>query len=168
MGTQSGERGHRDMRILKAIVEKRVEEFLAACRKKGLKLTHQRLQIYRELASTSDHPDAIMIHRRVRKQMPTVSLDTVYRNLRLLEKRGLISLVGKSSDRLRFDAELYPHHHFACVSCGKIRDFQSQGFGPATSPDGAAALGTPLSIYLEVRGICKSCQSNAIASRRQG
>jgi Fur family peroxide stress response transcriptional regulator len=121
-------------------------------------MTHQRLEIYRELASSESHPDAIIIHKRVSRRIPTISLDTVYRNLRLLEKRGLISIVGKSRERLRFDADLGPHHHFTCVRCWKICDFRSDESRRLDCPEAAKAFGEPLSVHLEVRGICRSCQ----------
>jgi Fur family peroxide stress response transcriptional regulator len=147
------------MRIPKAVVQERMERFVKACRERRIKITHQRLEIYRELASTGKHPDAIMVYERVRKRMPTVSLDTVYRNLRQLERHGLISIVGMSHERLRFDANLEPHYHFTCVKCWKICDFQSGHRKRIAWPDGAEAFGQPLSLHLEVRGICKDCQS---------
>jgi Fur family peroxide stress response transcriptional regulator len=146
------------MRIPKAIVQKRMGKFLEACREQGVKITHQRLEIYRELASTEEHPDAIMLHRRIRKRMPTVSLDTVYRNLRLLESYGIISIVGMSHERLRFDANMEPHHHFSCIKCAKIIDFQSNRAERLAWPAEAEACGKPLSLRLEVRGVCGNCQ----------
>jgi Fur family peroxide stress response transcriptional regulator len=135
-----------------------MEKFVEACREKGVKMTHQRLEIYRELASTAEHPDATMLYRRIRKRMPTVSLDTVYRNLRLLESHGIISIVGMSHERLRFDANMEHHHHFHCVECAKIIDFQSDQPKRLAWPAEAEACGKPLAFRLEVRGVCKNCQ----------
>ena len=146
------------MRIPKAVVKRRVETFVEACRKQGLKITHQRLEIYRELASTGDHPDAIILHQRIQKRMPTVSLDTVYRNLRLFEFHDLISIVGMSHERLRFDANMDSHHHFVCMACSKIVDFTSDNTTSFAWADAAAALGEPVSLHLEVRGVCRDCQ----------
>ena len=146
------------MRNPTEIIQARTEHFLNACREQGVKITHQRLEIYRELASAGNHPDAVMVYKRVRKRIPTMSLDTVYRNLRLLEKIGLISIVGKSRERLRFDADLEPHHHFTCVKCWKICDFRSDDYKRLHWPEAAEAFGQPLSVHLKVRGICKNCQ----------
>lgn len=148
------------MRIPKTVVKNRLEHFIEACRSRGIKITHQRIEIYRELASTGEHPDAIMVHGRVRKRMPTVSLDTVYRNLRFLEKHGLISIVGMSHERIRFDANLEPHYHFTCVKCWKICDFPADCTKRLAWPDEAKAFGKPLSLHLEVRGVCKNCQTS--------
>jgi Fe2+ or Zn2+ uptake regulation protein len=80
--------------IDEAKTEARVAGFLAACREHGIKATHQRIEIVRELASTEDHPDAESIYERVQERIPTISLDTVYRTLRLLEDNDIISRVG--------------------------------------------------------------------------
>lgn len=135
-----------------------MEAFFEACREKGVKLTHQRIEIYRELASTEEHPDAITLHGRIRKHIPTISLDTVYRNLGLLEEHGLIAIVGMSHERLRFDANLDPHHHFSCLKCGMMRDFYSRQTLRPTWPEESRAFGEPVSLHLEVRGICTKCK----------
>ncbi|MCL5269205.1 MAG: transcriptional repressor [bacterium] len=151
------------MKIPRDIVEKRMAEFLEACQRKCLKLTHQRLEIYRELAVSEEHPAAETIHRRVRRRLPTISQDTVYRNLKLLAQEGLISIVGMSHERLRFDANMGMHHHFVCVHCGLIRDFYSSNSAVATMPKEAKTFGEPVSLRLEVKGVCHGCRT-----RRRG
>ncbi|MBP8129706.1 MAG: transcriptional repressor [Candidatus Hydrogenedentes bacterium] len=133
--------------------------FLRACRERGIKVTHQRIAIYRDLASTGAHPDAQMIFKRLRKKMPTLSLDTVYRNLRLLEACGIVHIVGTSHDRLRFDANLEPHHHFTCTECSQICDFELDGSRQLIWPEEAKVFGKPVSLHLDVRGICRKCQT---------
>lgn len=146
------------MRIPKSILKERMEKFLGACRAQGVKITPQRMEIFKELASTGEHPDALMLFQRIRKRMPMVSLDTVYRNLNLLESYGIVSIVGMSHERLRFDANMEPHHHFSCVKCAKMIDFQSDQVNRLPWPAEAEACGKPLSLRLEVRGMCKDCQ----------
>ena len=46
-------------------VVQRLERFKAAAKEAGVKLTHQRLEIFRELASSIEHPDAEMLLRSV-------------------------------------------------------------------------------------------------------
>ena len=66
------------MKIKKKEVEQRMKHFETICRDKGVKLTHQRIEIFREVAQTGDHPNADQVFQRVRKRMPTVSLYTLY------------------------------------------------------------------------------------------
>ncbi len=107
-------------------VARRLERFRATAREAGIKLTHQRLEVFRELASTEDHPDAETVFHGVRERVPTVSLDTVYRTLWLLEDLGLIVTLGPRRERARFDANLDSHHHFICENCGLVRDFEHE------------------------------------------
>ena len=108
-------------------VQRRLALWTAAVKASGVKLTHQRLEIFRELAANLDHPEVETVFRAVRVRVPTVSLDTVYRTLWLLHELGLITTLGPRRDGIRFDVNLERHHHFVCVRCGKVRDFVSFG-----------------------------------------
>ncbi len=139
-------------------VERRLEHLQAAARKAGVKLTHQRLEIFRALASREDHPDAEALHRAVRRRVPTVSLDTIYRTLWTLHDLGLVTTLGPQRDRVRFDANLERHHHFVCVRCGLVRDFQSEPLSNLTLPEEVTALGSVHDAHVEVRGTCQPCR----------
>jgi len=139
-------------------VEKRIHGFPEVCRRYGVKATHQRSEIYRELAGTKEHPDAETIYTRVRKRIPAISLDTVYRTLRLLEKKGLISRVGSLGERTRFDADTDRHHHFVCTECGFIGDIYNEEWNDVQAPSTVRTLGKVNSIHVEVRGLCNACQ----------
>lgn len=152
------------MDLPKNVVDARMAAFVEACRRKGLKVTHQRLEVYRATASTEDHPDADAVYRQVKRIIPTIALDTVYRNLRFLAANGLLDIVGPNQDRLRFDANLEQHHHFVCVQCKKIRDFTSPALAELAAPTEAAGLGDPLTVRLEVTGVCRECRDAAAGS----
>ncbi|MGD8414577.1 MAG: transcriptional repressor [Candidatus Latescibacterota bacterium] len=141
-------------------VEQRMARFEQICRDAGVRLTHQRLEIYREVAQTGDHPDAEMVYNRVRERMPTVSLDTVYRTLWLLNNHGLITTLGPSRERTQFDANLSHHHHFVCVRCRTTRDFYSEELDDLELPSSARAFGRIEATMVEVRGVCRECAGN--------
>jgi Fur family peroxide stress response transcriptional regulator len=138
-------------------VESRLENLKAACRKAGVKLTHQRLEIFRELAASLEHPSAEAVFRAVRKRMPTVSLDTVYRTLWMLSDLGLVATLGPRRESVRFDANLAPHHHYICVNCGLARDFESAEFNDLDIPEAAKQFGGVASVHVEIRGTCEQC-----------
>jgi Fur family peroxide stress response transcriptional regulator len=136
---------------------RRVAQFKATARAKGLKLTPQRLEIFREVASSLEHPDAENVYRAVHARMPTVSLDTVYRTLWMLSDIGLISTLGARRESVRWDANLRKHHHYVCVRCGLTRDFESGELHALRLPETVKVLGTVLSTHIEVRGVCRTC-----------
>jgi Fur family peroxide stress response transcriptional regulator len=110
------------------------------------------------MARTDEHPDAETIYARVRKRIPAISLDTVYRTLRLLEKKGLILRVGYLGEKTRFDANTDRHHHFVCTECGFMGDFYSKEWDGFRVPSDVMIMGTVNSIHVELRGLCKACQ----------
>lgn len=138
-------------------VEERMAHFETVCRREQIKLTHQRIEIFREVAQTGDHPDAEQVFQRVRKRLSTVSLDTVYRTLWLLNDLGLVTTLGSSRERTRFDANLNSHHHFVCAKCGCTRDFYSTELDHIQLPDSVDSLGKIVNTHVEVRGVCLDC-----------
>lgn len=138
-------------------IKKRMAHFERVCRDSGIKLTHQRMEIFREVAQTGDHPNAEKVYKDIRKRMPTVSLDTVYRTLWLLNDLGLITTLGTAREKTRFDANLSRHHHFVCVRCGLMRDFYSDELSELRLPESVKAFGHTQITQVEVRGVCLKC-----------
>jgi len=136
----------------------RMSSFENMCNRAGIRATHQRIEVYREVARTEEHPDAESVYKRVRRRIPTISLDTVYRTLRLLEDKGLISKVSYPGDRARFDANSDHHHHFICTRCGMVHDFYSEELDRFRPPGNVKAMGKVDSVHVELRGICANCR----------
>ena len=139
--------------------EQRLDHLKAVAKKAGVKLTHQRLEIFRELAATDEHPDADTVFRAVQQRMPTVSVDTVYRTLWMLHDLGLVTTLGPERNGVRFDANLDQHHHYVCVRCGLVRDFESAGLNAMRVPDAVKEFGSIADAHVEVRGVCTNCQA---------
>jgi|TARA_Y100000310_G_scaffold39192_2_gene36794 Fur family peroxide stress response transcriptional regulator len=90
------------------------------------RLTVQKLKILEYLRSVKTHPTAEIIYDAVKKQVPTITLATVYRNLNLLANKGKI-LRLEMGNEFHFDADIGRHQHCVCRKCGKIYDvFQKE------------------------------------------
>jgi Fur family transcriptional regulator, peroxide stress response regulator len=148
-------------------LKKRISKFTETCRKRGIKITPQRLVIYQIVSSTDHHPGPDEIYRIARKDFPTISLDTVYRTLWMLTELGLVSTVGTRRETLRFDANLDKHHHFSCVRCGLIRDFQNADLDALNIPLEALQFGRGENMQVEVRGVCADCIAKEKAYQEQ-
>lgn len=146
-------------------VERRREAFALMCREHGIVATHQRPEIYRELARTPEHPSAEAISKRVRARIPAITLDTVYRTLRLFESKGVISRVGFAEDRTRCDANTDRHHHFVCTERRLIGDFYSDALDRFPVPPEVSEVGSVDGVYVELRGRCRKCQRGAKGSQ---
>ncbi|KKQ80208.1 MAG: Ferric uptake regulator, Fur family [Parcubacteria group bacterium GW2011_GWC2_38_7] len=84
--------------------------------------TNQRQLIFEYLQRTLTHPTAEQIFQNMRKELPRISFGTVYRNLDILEKQGLISTVIYSKEHVRYHVGPMNHSHFVCNSCDKVEN----------------------------------------------
>lgn len=93
----------------------------------GLKATHPRMVVFRELIEAPDHPSAEMIHQRILPANPSISLGSVYRVLDALLDAGLIKGVSIRKGSKRYDSNLNPHGHIYCLKTDLIQDFYDEG-----------------------------------------
>ena len=145
------------MKVEATEIDRRVEYFKSKAREAGVKLTHQRLEIFREIASRRDHPDAESIYKAIHARVPGVSLDTVYRTLWILYDLNLIATYGQLRETVHFDPNPAPHHHYICVRCGIIRDLWTAEFDDFQLPPAAEAYGSVLAMRVELAGLCEGC-----------
>jgi len=145
--------------IIGAVMPDAVEESADLLRERmkdaGVRVTPQRLEIFRAVWGSQNHPAAEDVWKDVRTRAPGVSLDTVYRALRLFEDMNLVYRVNMDSRHARFDANMAEHHHFVCASCGIVSDIF-----PVTAvavPPEASLLGAVHRVRLEAKGVCHAC-----------
>lgn len=132
--------------------------FKTICHDAGVKCTQQRMKIYSELIQNPNHPDAETVYKKVRNQLANISLDTVYRTLWLFKDLGLITTIGPSRERTRFDPNLNPHHHFICTECGLILDFSSDQMDTLDIQESIKSIGKVGSLQVNIQGICRECE----------
>ena len=145
------------MKQFQFTLQDKIAHFEQVCRDANLKLTHQRQEIFRELASATDHPSTEVLYIRLRKTLPTISLDTIYRTLATFEEHGLISRVQTVESHTRYEAEMEPHHHAICRKCGKITDFRWTSFDKIQLPHEISGWGRIEDKRMTLRGICEEC-----------
>ncbi len=145
------------MAVSQAEIGRRMERFVQTCRDQGLKVTHQRMEVFRELAGAEDHPDAEAIYQSVRQRVPAISRDTVYRTLASLEEQGIVRKAEILFNKARYDANTDRHHHFVCTECGQVRDFYSEALNELPIPKAVTSLGRVESAHVQLRGICAAC-----------
>ncbi len=138
-------------------MENRLDAFIVNCRRNGLKITPQRMAVYKTLIESKEHPSAETVWGQVRRLFPGISLDTVNRTLITLAEIGSASIVEGSGDVRRYDGDLGNHQHFKCMKCRKVFDFHYAPFDDIKVPASIASKFKILrkSMYLE--GICDNC-----------
>ena len=145
----------------------RIEHCKQVLKAAGVRVTHQRLEVFREVLASRLHPDAETVFRAVQDRVPTISLDTVYRTLWLLNDLGLITTLGLPHERHRFDGNMRPHHHFVCTRCGLTGDFYSDELDRLAVAEPVREFGDVDRIQVEVRGICHKCRQESAESRHK-
>ena len=124
-----------------------------------LRMTRQRRIILEELRKVDTHPTADQLYLCVRDRLPRISLATVYRNLELLVREGLIQRLEFGGTRKRFDGNPEEHHHLRCLSCGEVRD--ASGHIPALQRVARSSDGYEITGYhLELTGYCACCRKD--------
>ena len=121
----------------------------------------QKVAILRVVKGTTSHPTANWVYDQVRREIPNISLGTVYRNLKLLKQEGRILEIALSGALSRFDGNTQYHHHFICEQCGRVFDVESdEPMERAMIDRIAQGMGFRITQHrCELRGLCKDCQS---------
>ncbi len=130
--------------------------------------TRQRRLVFEAVAGTHAHPTAEWVYERVRRQMPRVSLGTVYRNLQLLVSEGRLRSWTRGRTT-RFDADVDPHDHFSCRRCGLLLDLPR---APRVFPEERRLRARGHEIeerVLEFVGTCRDCRrSRTTGGKKRG
>ncbi|MEW6448528.1 MAG: Fur family transcriptional regulator [Bacillota bacterium] len=131
-------------------------------KQKGLRVTPQREVIYRILAASKAHPTAEHVYEEVKKIFPSISFNTVYQTVKAFEKAGVLQRFSTGDNVCRYDANVRPHPHFICLSCGRVDDIDEY-------PDNLVDLiiksvaSSPYrikSVNLHFYGYCPRCGDN--------
>lgn len=85
----------------------------------GLRQTSQRKAILQYLFSTDDHPTAKVIYNVLKKEIPNLSLATVYQNLKILVRKNIVKEINIRNMPSRYDSNTINHYHIVCQSCGR-------------------------------------------------
>ena len=126
-------------------------------REHSLAATHQRHQIYEVLVSRPGHYSPEEIYVRVKQHLPSISLATVYKNLKTFVQAGMLRDVSHHQGPWRVDANIQPHHHLFCTRCHSIVDLDLDFLAPVKLQGHLPNGFRPEKFTVEVQGVCKAC-----------
>ena len=99
------------------------EGYNTKLKKRGLKVTPQRLAVLEAVDVLHDHPTADDVIRFIRNKYPNIATGTVYKTLETLVKKDIIRRVKTDRGPLRYDAVRDVHHHLYCAVSERIEDY---------------------------------------------
>jgi len=135
-----------------------IDHFIKRAKNLGLKITPQRCAVFRIVSQSKDHPTADQVFHDVNQEFPNISYDTVNRTLLTFTEIGLIEVVQTQGGPRRFDPVTDQHHHFQCLSCGKIIDFYNDNYDDLKIPDDMQKKFTVYNKRVVLSGRCWECR----------
>ena len=123
-----------------------------------MRFSKQRDLILNIVQDTRTHPTADYVYENARKELPNVSLGTIYRNLgQLVENNQLKSL--NIDGTIHYDAFLDDHQHFQCKSCNRVFDIElnTKDFVSKVESNTNHIID---GCQIHLVGICNDCQNN--------
>lgn len=133
------------------------ERLVKELRRRGLRVTSQRIVIHRALCAHAQHLTAEQVRASVLDVLPGTSLPTVYATLELLEQLGLVRRFGTGNGAVLFDSRVEPHAHTVCRRCGATADLDEVPVGERALSRASETGFAPDHAQLVIWGLCERC-----------
>lgn len=127
----------------------------------GLRITPQRLAVYRALASDPSHPTAEALYEKLKPELPSLSLTSIYRILETLVRQGFARKISSSDGLGHFDANLEKHQHLVCRNCGRLEDCFVPSLAGLKLPAGSVGSFCIEEIEVQIVGLCPQCHQQS-------
>ena len=137
-----------------------LDDFRRRCKEQGLAFTFQRQVIYEAVVDSREHPTPELIYEHVRQRIPSISLGTVYKNVKTFLDSGVLKEVTLHHGSLRLEANMTPHHHAVCSSCRVIYDIDQSAVQPVQYSASEVPAGFSIErCQVEFVGLCRTCRT---------
>lgn len=135
------------------------QEVVEGLKKKQIRMTETRKAVIHYMIAAKHHPSAEQIYRDLKATIPSISLATVYNNLKVLVEEGFVSELKVSNDNTTyFDFLGHEHLNVVCESCGTIADYMASDLSifkqEAQEKTGYQVTREHFLLY----GLCPKCQ----------
>lgn len=138
----------------------KVEKAVNQLKESDIRITPQRYAILKFLIESESHPTADDIYKGLVDRFPSMSVATVYNNLRLFTKIGFVQEMAYGDASSRFDFSSHRHYHAICEKCGKIVDTYYPGLEDVEAAT-EQLTGFKINEHrMELYGVCPQCQAN--------
>ena len=154
------------------ISKQRLDIFMGALQRAGLRLTPQRRAVCEYLAHTDQHPSPYQVYADVTRAHPEISRATIYNTLNTLQQLGAIVEVSFGAEHTHYDTNPEPHINLICLRCHSVVDYHSAVADQFTKNAEFVSLQEAIGFQVmatkvDVLGLCHACQQEgqAVADR---
>ena len=130
-----------------------VQDIIEIFAEKDIRLTPQRISVYKFLLENRIHPTVDTVYGVLKKENPSLSKTTIYNTIEVLSNSNLIGVIRIGEGDVRLDGYVHSHGHFYCKKCATVYDFSLEG---CHMPDALDGFVTD-SIEVSSEGICSKC-----------
>jgi Fur family transcriptional regulator, peroxide stress response regulator len=127
----------------------------------------QRERIYEFIRSRVDHPTAQHVYKALKKEMPSISLGNVYRNINILVEEGRVTRREFGDGIEHYDAIPGLHYHFICDTCNTVTDFPMKTQDVITKKAREMSKHSISGHTIQFFGTCERCRSRKRKKDRQ-
>ncbi|AMB99574.1 hypothetical protein AWM75_05985 [Aerococcus urinaehominis] len=138
--------------------EEMIKQTIEILKDEKVRITPQREAMIRYLVENENHPTAEMIFNDLKSSFTSMSLATVYNNLKLFNQLGIVKELNVGDEASHFDFAGDKHYHLICKNCGKIVDIYYPVLNEVESFAHKLTGFDIIGHHLEIYGICPSCQ----------
>ncbi len=136
----------------------RFNQLIAALKEHEFRLTPQRVELVRLIATSDGHPSASQLYTKIKRRFPTISHATVYKTLALLKELNQVFEIDLRNDSHYDGNRPEPHPHLICMKCNKIADgevaLEQESLQRLEQMSGYKILRPQISLY----GLCPDCK----------
>jgi Fur family ferric uptake transcriptional regulator len=123
------------------------------------RVTGQRALLLDLIRRDYGHLDADELYRKAKQKNRRISLSTVYRNLGLFKKLGLVDEHHFADEHHHYEAKpASEHHHLLCIDCGKIVEIELPLSQRCRDEIGKKYDFEIIEFSVHMRGLCSSCK----------
>ncbi len=131
--------------------------YITLLKENDLKATIQRTSIL-ESIDNAGHINIDDIYDNVKKQYPTLSLATIYKNIIMMQENNVIVEVPMNGEKSKYELKKDEHMHLICEACGHIKDTEiTSATKEALVIENFQLKASQINLF----GLCEQCQSKA-------
>ncbi len=136
-----------------------LDQFLNVLKRRGHRVTPERLQLFHEVYSQHGHIDADRLLATMKAKELKISRATIYRNLDLLAQHGFVRKQRLGGNRFLYEHvhQGQRHDHLICTRCGRLAEFVSPAIDALQREICRAHGFHPDEHTLQIHSVCLEC-----------